>query len=169
MLTHDALRKMVNEEKSSGRLSAIPESFFDELRQYLEAKSQMSDKKDDQWELDSARRLMQDMMETRERKIMTAALFFPNTETEPANLTPEEKEFFRKVAGHLEELHSRRKAILENRVEMSLVALLAAVPEFVGTDLKTYGPYKEGDIATIPEENARVIVEKKAGKIIEVK
>lgn len=32
------------------------------------------------------------------------------------------------------------------------------VPEFMGTDLETYGPFEEGDTATIPEENAEILI-----------
>lgn len=169
MLTYDALSRIVKEEKEEkNRLAAIPANFFEEVKEYLDAKSRMAAGKDDLWELNSARRILQDMMDVRERKILTAALYFPRTGSEPENMTSEEQEFFSKVARHLEEFQKKRKSMLENKEDASVAALLTDVPEFVGTDLKNYGPYKEGDIATIPTENAKVLVQKNAAKIIEI-
>jgi len=37
----------------------------------------------------------------------------------------------------------------------------------VGIDMGHYGPYKAGDIATVPEENARVLVEKGSAEFLE--
>ncbi len=170
MLTYETLSKIVKEEKeekSHTRLVSLQPNFFNEVREYLDTKSRMAQGKDDLWELNSARRMLQDMLDTREKKILSAALYFPRTGAEPENMTKDEKEFFGKVVRHLEELQSTRKAMLENREKMSMVAMLADVPEFVGLDLKNYGPYREGDIATVPEENAKVLVQKNAAKIIE--
>jgi len=47
-----------------------------------------------------------------------------------------------------------------------LVDFIDDMHEFMGTDLKPYGPYKKGDIATVPFENAKVIEKLKKGIII---
>ncbi|MFB6204239.1 MAG: hypothetical protein ABEJ75_01200 [Candidatus Nanohaloarchaea archaeon] len=39
-----------------------------------------------------------------------------------------------------------------------VVKIVTEVPEFMGTDLETYGPFDEGDRAEIPEENAEILV-----------
>lgn len=31
-------------------------------------------------------------------------------------------------------------------------------PEFMGTDLESYGPYDQGDVAEVPKDNAEVLV-----------
>jgi DNA replication initiation complex subunit (GINS family) len=41
-----------------------------------------------------------------------------------------------------------------------MVVFKEAVPEFLGADLKTYGPFEKGDIAKLPEENAKILIEK---------
>lgn len=38
------------------------------------------------------------------------------------------------------------------------VKFLSEVPEFMGTDLESYGGFEEGDTAEIPKENAEVLV-----------
>jgi DNA replication initiation complex subunit (GINS family) len=38
------------------------------------------------------------------------------------------------------------------------VKIVSEVPEFMGTDLETYGPFEEGDEAEIPDDNAEILV-----------
>ncbi|MFB6193098.1 MAG: hypothetical protein ABEK00_02505 [Candidatus Nanohaloarchaea archaeon] len=38
------------------------------------------------------------------------------------------------------------------------VRITSDVPEFMGTDLETYGPFEEGDKTEIPEDNAEILV-----------
>jgi len=46
------------------------------------------------------------------------------------------------------------------------VKILEELPEIVGADFDTYGPFKEGDIVKIPQDNADIFIEKgKAEKV----
>ncbi len=47
-----------------------------------------------------------------------------------------------------------------------VVRFLKDVPAIVGADLKTYGPFKSEDVASIPVENAKVLI--RQGLAIEV-
>lgn len=38
------------------------------------------------------------------------------------------------------------------------VKIVSNVPEFMGTDLESYGPFEEGDQTELPEENADILV-----------
>ena len=38
------------------------------------------------------------------------------------------------------------------------VKITSEVPEFMGTDLETYGPYEDGEQAELPEDNAEILV-----------
>lgn len=40
----------------------------------------------------------------------------------------------------------------------NMVKIVSKVPEFMGTDLESYGPFEEGEEAEIPEENAEILV-----------
>jgi len=46
-------------------------------------------------------------------------------------------------------------------IEYVKVRFLKEIPAIVGADMKTYGPFKEGDIAELPKENAEVLVKQK--------
>lgn len=48
----------------------------------------------------------------------------------------------------------------ENRENYKKVKVTSEVPEFLGTDLKSYGPLEKGEKAEIPEENAKVLMKR---------
>ncbi len=61
----------------------------------------------------------------------------------------------------------RKKAMSGERPDFKTVAFLQKLPQFVGIDMGYYGPYQQGDIATVPAENARVLVDKGAAELVE--
>jgi DNA replication initiation complex subunit (GINS family) len=61
-----------------------------------------------------------------------------------------------------------RLSIIEKVAKPTMVVLrfVQEIPALVGSDLKTYGPFMPEDIATLPPENARVLI--KQGIAVEV-
>ena len=79
--------------------------------------------------------------------------------------------FFEKV---LSAIMERRKSLLlkllgEKGETINLVVFKEDVPQFVGSDGKTYGPFHKGDIARIPEDNAKLLMEKGLAEKLKVK
>jgi DNA replication initiation complex subunit (GINS family) len=161
MLTYETLRRMMTDEKKSNKLLNLPENFFDEVKTYLENKAKFTSSKEDAWELDSSRRVLQDLMEIREGKLITFALFHVRSGVNPGSLTREEKKFFDGVVERIRHFQSEREEIFHGKKEkMRAVAFLESMPQFVGSDMKNYGPFERGDIATVPEANAKLLIEK---------
>ncbi len=46
----------------------------------------------------------------------------------------------------------------------SPVKIISDIPSFVGTDLKEYGPYKPGDVVSLPEKIAQLFLSRKLGE-----
>ena len=166
MITYEALRKAVSEEKANNRLSRLPDGFFSEVRAYLEKKTQLHEK-EDKWELDSAKNTLQDLMEIRERKVLLSALFGSRAGVVPENMLPAESEFFDRIVSVIKEFRERKDEGLSHGPPMSTVKALEAVPAFVGVDMKNYGPISKGEVATIPQENARLLVKKGSAEMAE--
>ena len=170
MLTFETLRKMMTDEKNSTKLLNLPENFFDEARAYIENKTRFSGNKEDAWELDSAKRILQDLFEIREGKLITSALYNVRSGVNPGSMTKEERLFFESIIGNIREFQGKRKEIFEGKKDdMEAVAFLESLPQFVGVNMKSYGPYSMGDIATVPEDNAKLLVEKGVAKLINTK
>jgi DNA replication initiation complex subunit (GINS family) len=170
MLTFETLSRIVREEKSSTGLTKLPEDFFEGVGNYLSKKSRASEGKDDAWELENAKMVLGDIMKARERKVMTAALTFVDSGMEPLNLATQERLFFDQAASMVMQFRSEKRKFLEPGQERkSMVAFLEDVPEFVGTDMKNYGPFAKGDIANLPEDVTLLLIGKGAAKAIDSK
>ncbi|MEM5853077.1 MAG: hypothetical protein QXG39_00485 [Candidatus Aenigmatarchaeota archaeon] len=165
-ITFELIRKIQREEESSPKLSKLPENFYQNVKNYLQQKRKILEKMDDKKisvEVKNIERLVEDIFNRRERKIVTQAINCARVNLSVENLTKEEEEFFEKVKILIKE---RREKILRDLLEKTeekkilLIIFKEPVPEFVGVDMNTYGPFGKGDIAKIPEENARILIEK---------
>lgn len=76
-----------------------------------------------------------------------------------------------KVEGEVrrEEMREERPSFkpLEWPGRLALVTFKTHVPRFVGVDMKVYGPFSEGDVALIPEENAEALKMRDAVEVVE--
>ena len=170
MLTYETLREYVIKEKNSPKLIELPDNFFQDARAYLENKARVSEGKEDLWELDNSRRMLQDLLDSRESKLVNLALVFVRAGVTPGKVMPEEKAFFDSLVQSIKSFQeARREAVEGEREEMGTVAVLEEVPKFVGVDMKEYGPFRKGDVARVPKENSQLLVSKALARPIEGK
>lgn len=170
MLTYEVLREFVIKEKNSQKLIELPDNFFQDARDYLGSKSKMCEGKEDLWELDNSKRMLQDLLDARENKLVKLALVFVRAGVTPGMVMPEEKAFFDSMVQAIRTFQDARKEAIEGqKEEMETVAALDDVPKFVGVDMKTYGPLKKGDMARVPRDSAQLLISKGMAKSIESK
>ena len=170
MLTYETLREYVKKEKSSPKLIDLPDSFFPDARAYLENKARISEGKEDLWELDNSRRMLQDLLDSRESKLVNLALVYVRAGVTPGKVMPEEKEFFDSLVESIKRYQDSRKEAVEGRKQdMGTVAILGDVPMFIGIDMKSYGPFRKGDVAGVPKENSDILVSKGLARHIKSK
>jgi len=89
-----------------------------------------------------------------------------NPETRPEDEDPSESPEEPSSEGESTEETADPEAEAEEETEeqeeaeegYSYVKIVSEVPEFMGTDLETYGPFEEGDKAEIPDDNAEILV-----------
>jgi len=164
VISFDYLKKILNEEKSSSNLVKIPDNFYELVEEYIKGKMKLAKEKKDEIEIRNIKRIVENIFSLRERKILNFAIMNARIGFKVQNLTKKEEEFFNKI---VELLKERRKEIeklneiIEGKKEMEkLIVFKQDFPSFVGIDGKTYGPFKKGDIAKLPEENMKILVEK---------
>ena len=161
-VTFEFIRKIQLEEQKSSQLAKLPEDFYEAVASYLEKKRSTSSERRDLLEIRNIERLIKNIFERRERKLLNAAIIKVRAGVDPVNLTKEEKDFFDKI---VQLLKKRRELVLEpllspkRKEEDVLVVFKQDVPAFVGGDGKTYGPFKKGDIARLPEENRKILLD----------
>lgn len=163
-ITFDLIRKIEMEEQKLPKLTKLPENFYVNVSRYLSQKRKLSqgDMKGGV-EIKNIERLADDIFSRRERKILNNALIFARTGIASENMTEEETALFDKIVSSLKD---RRQEILFNMLEAetkeagSMIIFKEDFAEFIGSDMKTYGPFKQGDIAKIPEGNMKLLLER---------
>ncbi|MFH0889855.1 MAG: hypothetical protein V1836_01795 [Candidatus Aenigmatarchaeota archaeon] len=170
ILTYDTIRKIHKDEESSIKLSKIPDDFFDKVKEYIKSKEETlkSDPSTAQ-EFQNVKHRLMFIVETRERKILGMALYSVRTGLPPENLIPAEKPFFQSILEALKGYKQIREDVLEPKeiTALKVVAFIDDVTMFVGEDMASYGPFKKGDVASVPEKNAEILI--KDGKAEEMK
>ena len=90
-------------------------------------------------------------------------------------LTKEEEKLYSEVFSLAEAYHDFSRNVLRGHLSniekgakpvVTVLRFVQEIPALVGSDLKTYGPFGPEDIATLPPENARVLI--KQGVAVEV-
>jgi len=72
--------------------------------------------------------------------------------------------------GVLDTILQGRLSKVEEKVKSKnvMVRILREIPAIIGVDMRTYGPLKPEDVASLPVENARILIEEQAAEEIEV-
>jgi len=166
-------------EKTSQTPQPLPQDFYRRAESYLRGlQDDSSDSRTlqsqlNQKEREVATRLLQELRETRIRKLVAAVR--DKNQLNDADLTDDEKMIAKSLSEVLAESHPTEKnevnavAVEPEQTIMSVVRFLQDIPEIVGTDLKLYGPYKKEDVGSLPSQNAEALMKQGAVKMIEVR
>jgi len=200
IITYDTLYEILRREKFRSELQLLDGDFFDNVLSYLNEKSAIlesqknrdsifsSEHKKTERTIQNTKKLLKELYEKRESKIVDLALLSSRTSLLDEDLLamlPEERKLYDEL---LITLNLFRKGIvlkllsdekpdinqqkgiksdtLENK--KSLVRFLHAVPKFVGLDMSVYGPYDNHDIANLPSNIAEVLISKERAEVIVV-
>ena len=196
IITYDTLYDLLRKEKFSIDLQPIPESFFKETINYLKEKEIIlkNQEKDTIFtleiektrkQIENIKKLLKELYEKRERKIIDQALSASRTEikNKEISLLPEEEQFYKELITLLTEYRENillrvlskkqpkpkeeePKAIKTEDNNLKLIRFLTEIPKFIGTDLNVYGPFEREDLANLPKDIAKTLIEKKRAEEI---
>lgn len=181
VITYEVLYDLLRKEKISPELQKLESTFLTDLRDYLKTRinhikehsskqsvfssqeSQITEK-----QLENIKRIIRELYEKREAKILTLALSSSRTKAkyDTSALLEEEKALFTSVK---ELLDQSRTLIFESLYKdeqpkeikaesAKQVKFLNPTPQFLGTDLKQYGPFEQAQLATLPEDIAQLLI-----------
>jgi DNA replication factor GINS len=172
-------------ERHESGLQPLPEGFFADMSDYtsrLREQTRMLDRGSMRGrialkERDNAERMLRELFQLRLRKIVVSEL--DGTAIAPTILAPEEKRLQAELRRLLADHSDRLKSILMGRAPqvearpsprsgLKVVRFLKALPAIIGIDMKTYGPFKPEDVASIPEENAENLIRRGIAKEVEI-
>lgn len=174
---HEAWRK----ERESTEIQKLTKDFYAKLADYVKKireESRMLDEKTVKGKLleleyKNVKKMIEELVQLRYRKALRKAMAGKTVPKE--FLTEEEAKLHGEILPIAEAYQAFVKDILRGRVsdikrkgksKKTLVRFLHEIPAIIGSDMKTYGPFKSEDIATLPVENARALV--KQGVAVEV-
>lgn len=181
-MTFSELRKVQKNEKRTEGLTELNQNFMLNVADYFSTKKETEG---ESREYKNAERVFEKIISLREDKITRAAKIAANSNgSAPENLLPFENELFRKLRNAYED---HKETALDRKEETSSipepqpeieeepedeeestneeseegyvkVKILSEVPEFMGTDLESYGPFDAGEEVKVPEDNAEILV-----------
>jgi DNA replication factor GINS len=170
---YDELCHAWKSEIEKTELEKLPPDFYSRVADYmkrLREEGRMLDKRTLKTsllkkEMQNARVMIQRLIQTRYRKIVAKMVKSEDVVTDA--MTPEEQTMYSKVLVFSERAHLLVKEVIrgdlmktkiEAEHKRAALRLLKEVPAVIGSDMKTYGPFKVEDVATVPAENARILV-----------
>jgi DNA replication factor GINS len=171
-------------EKESHELQPLHREFYSNLSQYVKRQReelQMLDEKTLKAcllseEHERVKKLLSDLIHSRYRKMFNSVLDGKNIPLDL--LTSEEEVSYSGISSTWKHMGDVLKDILRGRIpavrqvktmekpKRILVRFLKAIPAIIGPDMKAYGPFNEEDVASLPAENAEVLL--KRGVAMEV-
>ncbi len=178
---YNELYELWKTEKEISGIQQLPKNFYARIAEYvqkLKEENRMLDKKTTKsklmdTEFKYVKSMVCEILEVRFKKLREKAL---NRETVARDvLTEEEAKIFDSVLPLAENYQTFCKDILRGHLSpvkkdvkrtMTVLRIVQEIPALVGADMKTYGPFGPEDIATLPPENARLLV--KQGAAVEV-
>lgn len=181
---YDELFEAWKKEKESAELQVLPRDFYANLVSYIKKireESRMLDKKTTRArlmhrEFENVKELVKELMKLRREKILRKTVIGKILSED--SLTNEEKSLYHEIAPLAESFQGFLKNIMrgqtiqvegKEKLKKVLVRFIQEIPAIIGSDMNTYGPYRAEDIATLPPENARILIKQGVAVEIEAK
>lgn len=178
---YDELYEAWTREKESTEIQRLPRDFFAKLASYVKKireEGRMLDQKTTrarlmQREFGNVRKLVRDLIRLRYEKALRKSMAGKIVPSDV--LTEEEERLHKDILPSIEAYHALLKELLRGRLphmekeekpKEMMVRILREIPAIIGSDMKAYGPFKPEDIATLPAENAKILI--KQGVAVEV-
>ena len=176
---YELLTTLWRRERESGELVKLPEDFAQRVQEYIGSVKhylKVSDRQSLSYELKRAEleavtSLLNELFRLRLRKILNLVL----QESSPENLFDFESRIYLNLLESVKEYRRRVGELMvsvayrdwrEIKSNLIPVYFLREHERIVGPDRKTYGPFKPGDIAALPPENAKVLEMKDVARIL---
>lgn len=143
-------------EQKEGAIRTLNSEFFERAAGYLRLLESLEEGSElVKVKRERVRYMLMDLIELRLEKMLSSV-----TVSAPINLealTQKERGIYDELRGMFEVRESEKELDEEDYV---VVRMLVDLPEIVGLDLQIYGPFKAEDVATLPRDNAIVLIRK---------
>ncbi|MFB3889260.1 MAG: hypothetical protein ACE14S_07190 [Candidatus Bathyarchaeia archaeon] len=181
---YDELYAAWRVEIESAELGCLPIDFYARTADYLRRireENRMLDKKSVkatllESEMTNAKRMAEELVYTRYKKLTKRIV--NGQKVPPDMLTSEEAKLCDSIAPSADAYDRFIKSLLQGqapKIEVEAVMhkrvtlrFIKQVPSIIGADMKTYGPFMVEDVASVPVENAKILVKQHLAEVVEV-
>ncbi|MFH1127147.1 MAG: hypothetical protein ABIG84_02435 [archaeon] len=188
MITFTFLREIQKKERTSSELSKLDPGFYEAVKEYILRKKRIRERGKElsfkeKKEIENIGPVVKSIYDTRERKIVNGALLAARTGMKMANILVHEEKLLADICKRIEESRAGFEYVLGSKPEyvpvgdkagdkepvddMVRIKVIEDIPEFVGEDLKAYGPWKAGETVMCNRDFSVVFI--KGGKAEEVR
>jgi len=186
-LDYEELRRIQRMERNSPGLAQIPNTFYSQLAEYINAliaEYKKSSSADDIRKMENSIRAAKDVFQRRTQKIILSAL--RNDEKARTKLVEIEQEYYKRIQESISQMNDEFENVLvgerpftgstaaqeaakaigtisaledeEQSLNTVLVRILKEVPKFVSSEMQEYGPYEAREIVKIPQKEADLLL-----------
>jgi DNA replication factor GINS len=180
---YNELYEVWKKELANSELQELPIQFYAHAADYLKhlrEESRMLDKKMIRSRLmkiehRNVKRMLHEIAGLRYGKILRE--MSQGRET-PSLMLPEELDAYETLSSCSEKYHTFVKEVLRGRLSKSsteqqnqtaVLRFIKDIPAIIGSDMKTYGPFKAEDVASVPLANSMGLTKQGLAQRIEVK
>ena len=192
IITYETVYETLRKEKFKNDLQQLEENFFNDVVRYMTERKKTllsSESKDSIFaseniiktkkQIENIQKIISELYERRETKLIQLALTASRTNypQDSSSMTFEEKKLYFDLVN---KLNNYRENILHkilagkmpeikeesNPDELRLIRLLESVPQFIGDDLKTYGPFETEEVANLPKRVSEILIKNKRAEEI---
>ncbi len=183
MITYNDIYEASRKERYSEQLQKLPKKFIEDVADYLREKKGFASKEDDVFseviiktkkQLENAITLFKELLLRRRKKLLNLILIAAETgisKQDFENMLDFEKSLFEDIMKCIDVSDKRVNQILnggkEEKQKNDLVSFKEDVEEFVDVEGEKMGPFEKGQMANIPKEIAKILVEGEKVEIIE--
>ena len=193
-ITYETLYELLRTEKYKKELQTLSNTFLQDVIEYLQEKEniiQSQEKQDSLFaseinktkrQLENTKRILKELYERRERKIIDLALLSSRSKEpqEISSMLPQEHEHFQNILTNLDIARNnilfsilskklpsiKPKTIKTENKQNKTIRFVKSVPKFLDTELNIHGPFEKEDIASLPSKIANLLITKQRAEEI---
>jgi DNA replication factor GINS len=180
---YSQLYEIWKQELEDPELVRLPPDFYAGIVEYakkLKEESRMLDKRTVKAnllkkEMQNMKHMVRELIRARYRKILNRAA--RGEEVSRDVLTVEDEQIYGKISPLAEIVSNFASEILHGHEPKTMsdlkhkritMRMLKEIPAIIGADMKTYGPFKTEDVASLPAENARILAKQNLAEKVEI-
>jgi len=183
MITYTDVYEAARKERYSEQLQTLPKNFVEEIAEYLKDKKEMASKEDDVFsdviaktkkQLENAVTLFNELMLRRRKKILALVLIAAETgisKHDFENMLNFERGLFEDMMKCIDSADKKIHEILNGKKitqdKNELIMFRTDVEEFMDLEGGKLGPFEKGQMANIPKNIAKILVDDGKADIVE--